>query len=155
MKTILGASVLIGLTTLLACGDDQAPDDARTLLARIRADNYRTWKRAPGYEARRKSSAPHSNEVDIYVSPAVADALNAGTPLTAWPEGSIVVKDGWDGSDLEIIAVMEKRGDGWFWAEYVDDESKYSGHPSICIDCHRTGSDHVRAFTLPRAASPK
>ncbi|MCW5830981.1 MAG: cytochrome P460 family protein [Labilithrix sp.] len=135
---------------LLACGDDQAPEDASALLSRIRSENYRGWARAPGYETRRPSDAPHSDAVDIYVNSVVSAALAEGTPRAEWPVGSIIVKDGWDGGDLELIAVMEKRSDGWFWAEYFDDESKYSGRPSICTGCHESGSDYVLAFALPK-----
>lgn len=132
-----------------ACGDDQAPEEAAALLTRIRADGYREWDRAPGYEARRPANSPHAEQVDIYVNPTVASALVAG-PLDAWPLGSVIVKDGFDGNDLELIAVMEKRGDGWFWAEYFDDDSKYSGKPEVCLDCHDAGGDYVLAFDLPQ-----
>lgn len=142
--------VVIAAFALAACGDDQAPGEADVLLAEIRADNYRSWARAPGYDKRRSSDAPHSDEVDIYVNDVVSGALAGGQPLTAWPEGSLIVKDGWDGSDLELVAVMEKRADGWFWAEYFDGKSKYSGKPDLCIDCHASGADMVRAFRLPK-----
>jgi hypothetical protein len=132
-----------------ACDDDQAPEEAAALLTRIRAEGYREWDRAPGYETRRPASSPHAEQVDIYVNPTVASALVAG-PLEAWPLGSLIVKDGFDGDDLELIAVMEKREDGWFWAEYFGDDSKYSGKPEVCLDCHGAGDDHVLAFELPR-----
>jgi hypothetical protein len=132
------------------CGDNQDDAGARALLEKIRADRYTTWDRAPGYEARRPTSAPHSEFVDIYVNDQVAEVLALGEPLTSWPVGSIIVKDGFDGDELELIAVMEKRADGWFWAEYDDDgDPDYSGRPDICMDCHRSGSDYVRAFRLP------
>jgi len=131
------------------CGDDQAPEEAAALLTRIRADDYRAWDRAPGYETRRSSSSPHSEEVDIYIDPTIAGALTAES-LDEWPLGSLIVKDGFDGGDLELIAVMEKREDGWFWAEYFDGESKYSGKPDVCLDCHDAGNDYVLAFDLPR-----
>jgi len=136
---------------LVACAsDDQAPQEARSLLAQVRSDNYRTWKRAPGYEQRRPAASPHSDAVDIFVNDVVAKALADAKPLSEWPEGSVIVKDGWDGSDLELVAIMQKRADGWFWAEYFDDESKFSGKPGICIDCHAKGADSVRAFPLPK-----
>lgn len=57
---------------------------------------------------------------------------------------------GFRGSDLEIIALMEKRADGSFWAEFDDDgDPDYSGRPDICLDCHKSGADYVRAFALP------
>lgn len=132
-----------------ACGDNQ--EDARALLARVRADGYRTWDRAPGYEARRESDAPHSDAVDIYLNDRVAEVLALAKPQKAWPEGSVIVKDGFSGSSLALIAIIEKRGDGWYWAEYdAAGDPDYSGHPQLCIDCHQRGSDYVRAFALPR-----
>ncbi|HEU4409917.1 MAG TPA: cytochrome P460 family protein [Polyangiaceae bacterium] len=137
---------------LTACGDNQEPAAARALHRQIHEQDYRSWRRAPGYETRRKAEAPHSDSVDIYVNDVVAAALDAGEPLQEWPVGSLIVKDGFDGDDHEIIAVMEKRDDGWFWAEYFDDDdAKYSGRPDICLECHeRGGNDYVRAFQLPR-----
>jgi hypothetical protein len=134
----------------LGCGDNQDDDGARELLARVKAEQYRTWDRAPGYAVRRDSNAPHSEAVDIYVNDVVAEVLALGEHDGTWPVGSIIAKDGFDGSELEITALMEKRADGWYWAEYgAGGEPDYSGHPDICIDCHRSGSDFVRAFRLP------
>lgn len=141
---------LLAVGALVGCGDNQDDAGARALLERVRADQYRGWDRAPGWEQRRASSAPHSDAVDIYVNDIVAEVLTLGQHDGAWPEGSIIVKDGFDGSELEIVAVMEKRADGWYWAEFdADGDPDYSGHPDICIDCHRSGSDFVRAFPLP------
>ena len=132
------------------CGDDQ-DEEARALLARVRAEGYRSWDRAPGYEERRESSAPHGGAVDIYVNDRVAEVLALEAAAAEWPEGSVIVKDGFSGSSLELIAVMEKRSDGWYWAEYdAAGDPDYAGRPAICTDCHRRGSDYVRAFALPR-----
>jgi hypothetical protein len=140
----------LSLLSGFGCGDNQDDAGARALLAKVRAERYASWDRAPGYELRRSSDAPHSNAVDIYVNDRVAEVLALGEPTTAWPEESIIVKEGYDDGDLELIAVMEKRADGWFWAEYDDDgDPDYSGRPDICVDCHRSGSDYVRAFRLP------
>lgn len=141
----------LALTALLvACGDNQDDAGARALLERVRAEEYRSWDRAPGYERRRESDAPHSDAVDIYVNDLVAEVLALGEPTERWPEGAIIVKDGFDGSKLEIIAIMEKRSGGWYWAEYDDDgDPDYSGKPDVCTDCHDGGSDFVRAFALP------
>lgn len=138
------------LLSISACGDNQDDAGARRLLADVRDEGYRNWERAPGWPSRKPTSAPHAEEVDIYVNEVVSDVLAIGEATTRWPEGSIIVKDGWDDGDLELIAIMEKRGDGWFWAEYDDDgDPDYSGRPDVCIDCHRDGSDYVRAFRLP------
>lgn len=149
MSHPLGKTTLLA-ALLIACGDNQDDAGARDLLARVRAAEYRTWDRAPGWEQRRASSAPHSDDVDIYINDRVAEVLALGEAPQAWPEGSIIVKDGFDGSELEIVAIMEKRSDGWFWAEYDSEgDPDYSGRPDICIDCHASGSDGVRAFRLP------
>jgi hypothetical protein len=138
----------LGLLVLGCGGDDQDPQGASRLYDRIQRDDYRSWRRAPGYEERRPSAGPHASEVDIYVNDVVEEALkNQG--LDAWPDGSLVVKDGFDGAELELVAVMEKRGGSWYWAEYFDGVAMHSGAVSICIDCHRAGSDYVRAFALP------
>ena len=140
----------VALTLLAGCGDNQDDAGARKLLAKVREEKYRTWERAPGWSERRASDGPHSDEVDIYVNDAIHEVLLVGEPLSKWPEGSIIVKDGFSDGELELIAIMEKRGDGWYWAEYDDDgDPDYSGHPDVCIDCHRDGSDYVRAFRLP------
>lgn len=144
------ASLLAAACLSLACGDNQDEDGARKLLADARADDYRSWERAPGWPTRTDSRAPHGDAVDIYVNDVIAAVLAAGEPLEAWPTGSLIVKDGWDGSELELIAMLEKRSGGWFWAEFdADGDPTFSGKPDLCIDCHASGSDYVRAFPLP------
>ena len=138
------------LSSLYACGDNQDPEGAKQLWREIHDMKYREWKRAPGYAQRRSSNAPHGDKVDIYINDVLADALANERALDAWPEGSLIVKDGFDGSDLDLVAVMEKRTGGWYWAEYdADGDADYSGHPELCTDCHRKGDDYVRAFSWP------
>ncbi len=137
-----------------ACGDNQEPAEADALWERIHAEDYRSFARAPGYETRQPSNTAHSDFVDIYVNDAVEEVLTAGEPAAAWPVGSLIVKDGFDsGGALALVAVLDKREDGWFFAEYNDTEAgtaKYSGQPDICLGCHDAGSDEVLAFSLPQ-----
>ncbi|HEX9622072.1 MAG TPA: hypothetical protein VF989_18125 [Polyangiaceae bacterium] len=143
-------AILLVVSALFGCGDNQDEPGAVELLQRIRDESYRSWQRAPGWESRRPTSAPHGEAVDVYVNDIVVEVLDGSDGAMSWPTGSIIAKDGWDGSDLEIIAVMEKRDDGWFWAEYDGGgEVCFSGRPGVCLDCHGSGSDYVRAFTLP------
>jgi hypothetical protein len=139
----------------LGCGSEddknQDPETAKALLAEIQGE-YRSWARAPGYEQRMPTSAPHGEQVDIYVNPTLASAI-AGAAIDAWPESSIVAKDGWsaDGQTLEVIAVMQKRADGWFFAEFDGAGSPmYSGQPSVCTGCHSQGADQILAFGFPQ-----
>ncbi|MBK9266798.1 MAG: hypothetical protein IPM54_44325 [Polyangiaceae bacterium] len=140
--------VALGTT---GCRDDQAPDEAQDLWTRIHDAKYQSWDRAPGYAARMPTSAPHSDAVEIFVNDVVQGALG-GSAITAWPDGSIIAKDGYDSDgDLDIVAAMEKRGSEWFWVEWsADGESLYSGKPSICTDCHAPGADFVLAFGFPK-----
>lgn len=148
LRAFLPAAFVL-LSALPGCGDDQDPEGAKELWDRIHAAGYRGFERAPGYPSRSPTSAPHGDAVDIYIDDVVAAALK--TPgATAWPLGSLIIKDGWEGSDLSIVAAMEKREDGWFWVEWDGEgDAMYSGKPDVCIDCHSAGSDSVLAFSLP------
>jgi hypothetical protein len=150
VATTLPFSVLLTLTALPGCGDDQDRAPAHDPLARVRSEEYRTWQRAPGFSSRASSNGPHADSVDIYVNDVLADVLTAGAPLERWPSGSTIVKDGYDGSELRIVAIMEKRTSGWHWAEYDSADTELSaGVPEVCIACHDSGSDYVLAFELP------
>jgi hypothetical protein len=144
----------IFLVAAAACGDNQEPEEADALWARIHQEDYRSFAHAPGYEQRQPSNTAHSDFVDIYVNEVLEQVLTAGDPIAAWPVGSLIVKDGFDsGGSLALVAVLDKRADGWFFAEYNDTEAgtaKYSGQPDICLGCHDAGSDEVLAFTLPQ-----
>lgn len=149
---IASRSLLATALFAISCGDDQDPGGAEELLQRVRDEGYTKWARAPGYDTRRVTNAPHADMVEIFVNDVVEGALASGDGLQSWPVGSIIAKDGYDDDGtLALIAIMEKRDDGWYWAEYDAEsgESDYSGKPGICIDCHASGDDGVRAFSLP------
>jgi hypothetical protein len=147
MKLLLGC---LAAALLAGCGDNQDPAGAQALWQSIHDQDYRSFARAPGYEALRDSNAPHGDRVIIYINALLAQTLAARQPIEAWPEGSLIVKDGFDGSDLELVAVMEKRAAGWYWAEYAaDGDASYSGSPDLCTSCHSSGDDYVRAFGFP------
>jgi hypothetical protein len=73
-------------------------DEAQELRQQLEDDDYRrSYARAPGWDAERQPSegGPHGDFVDIYVNDVVEQAFASGEALDAWPEGSIIVKDGW------------------------------------------------------------
>ncbi len=148
-------TIVIAIVALLAaCAQDDDPGGARVLWEKVNTGaGFKSWRRAPGYALRKPSFTAHNDAVEIYVSPELAGILETAR-VTEWPIGSIVVKEGFSGDSRRSVAIMEKRADGWFWAEYDDSgTSKYSGRPSVCIDCHvhRTSySDWVYSFELPR-----
>jgi hypothetical protein len=153
MSSFKNLAVSLGIAALMGtgCGDNQEPEAADNFWERIHSLNYESFSRAPGYETRRDSNAPHGGAVDIYVNPVIQAVITENTPLTEWPVDSLVVKNGFDGDALTLVAAMEKRADGWFWAEYDEEGSAiYSGKPDLCINCHDVGSDFMRAFALPQ-----
>jgi hypothetical protein len=150
---MLHASKLCSLVVLAAvfgaCKNED-PEGAEALWDEIHDADYTAWDRAPGYPERAPSSV-HGREMDLFVNDVVADALAAGEPLDAWPDGSVIVKDGYDGGKLTLVAVMAKQDGAWFWAEYQETgEVDASGSPRVCLNCHESGGDYVRAFPLPQ-----
>ena len=140
--------LLLVILSSAACDNDQEPAQAAALFARIQAEDYRSWEHAPGFATRQPSNTSHADQVDIYVNPTVSEVLGGGT-RDRWPVGSLIVKDGFNrDNELGLVAVMEKRADGWFWAEYFDGDSRSSGKPDLCLDCHDAGDDYVRSFDL-------
>jgi hypothetical protein len=132
-----------------ACGDDQDPKRARALWDRLEDEGYTAWSRAPGYDERVPSRNAHGTKVIIYVNPVVeADLDTQG--LREWSEGALIVKDGFEGGSLRLVAAMEKVDGEWFWAEW-DESGKtlYSGAPTLCTGCHAIGDDFVRGFFFP------
>ena len=141
----------VALCGLLACGDDQAPDEAAELWTRINGLPYRSFERAPGFEKRVPSSAPHGDNVEVFMNDVAAGVLRSDVSVEAWPNGTLFVKDGFeDDGALDVVTAMEKRDGAWFWAEWTaSGESKYSGSPAVCADCHGSGRDFTRGVALP------
>ena len=146
-------TLAVAIAGIVGCGDNQDPEGALELWNQLQKLDYRNFARAPGYPSRQKSNAPHGDKVDIYVNPVLDDALNSGGSLSEWPVGSLIIKDGFDDDgDHELVAVMEKRDSGWYWAEYFDfetGEARFSGKPDLCLGCHKSGADYIRAFGFP------
>lgn len=146
---------MITAALVAGCGQNDAPEEARALYARINEGaGFRTWRRAPGFPSRKPSFTLHSDAVEIFVNPTLAAALDGPRGIARWPDGSVVVKEGFsNGGDRKLVAVMEKRAGRWFWAEYDGDgDAHYSGEPKICVECHdnrKDYSDWVYAFELP------
>ncbi|MBL4685543.1 MAG: cytochrome P460 family protein [Nannocystaceae bacterium] len=150
------ACVLLGCS-LIACHGREA----RQLRNEIQDDDYRsTYARAPGLQSGRTPAqgGPHGGFIDVYINEvmtdAIAEAQASGEVPQQWPEGSIIVKDGWSalsGGDFEYLSFMERREDGWFWGEYRRGKRLISAglDDSTCTGCHASGEDEVLLFELP------
>ncbi len=142
---------LLFVTVFAAGCSNQNPGSAEALWDELQADEYHSWSRPPGYPGRTPSSTVHGDEVEIFVNDVLATALSAGAPLSRWPDGARIVKDGFQGGTNHVVVAMDKRGDEWFFAEYEPDgEVLYSGHPHACTRCHGDANDGVLAFALPK-----
>jgi|SRR5688572_10262345 len=77
-----------------------------------------------------------------------------------FPTGSILVKEVYNGGNLDLFAVMKKdpantnAGSGWLWAEYDTDGTVITtvtskGSPT-CVSCHASNPtrDMVKTFDL-------
>ena len=157
---------------LIGCRQNDDPEGSRALYAKVNAGaGFRAapWRRAPEFPYRKPSFTAHSSEVEIWINEPMAKTLDGVEPpvkvlapngdviRSEWPVGSIVVKEGFSGGDRKIVAIMEKRADGWHWTE-TDGEgeplwSAANGKPDICVECHDNRaqySDWVYGFEFPR-----
>lgn len=161
-------AIVIGLG-LVGCRQNDDPEAAKALYAKVTAGaGFRAapWRRAPDFPHRTPSFTAHSREVEIWINEPMVKALDGVDPpkprgndpsVREWPVGSIVVKEGFSGDKRQIVAIIEKREDGWHWIE-TDGEgaplwSAANGKPDICIECHDNRaqySDWVYSVELPR-----
>jgi hypothetical protein len=148
-RWLLAAGLVLGLPGMVGCRN-QDEGGAIALWEDFQAADYRSWERAPGYPGRTPSTAAHGDAVEIFINDTLAEALASGDKLSAWPEGSLIVKDGFEDGEPHLVAAMEKRDDGWFFAEYdPDGDVNFSGSPRVCRGCHDAGADEVLAFGFP------
>jgi hypothetical protein len=149
----------LAIAWLVAC-DPAAPDDslspAAALLADVRAADYRGWARPPEWPERAAGRAPHGFVSDVFIDPTTVAALERGEPITAWPEGSTLVCDGFAdaaGESLVAIQIMRKTSGAWTWAQYAADDTPLvdaAGRSSLaCSHCHAAGADFVRTLAFP------
>ena len=145
------------LVLVAGCGEEASSPEADRIRDQLYAADYaRTFARAPGWESPRQPEAggAHGPFIDIYINDVVGDALASEEALDRWPDGALIVKDGWNdaqGEEHLFFAFMERRPEGWFWGEYRGDGSLVAagvGDPR-CANCHSAGQDSVFAFGLP------
>lgn len=154
------AVILAFAFLLIGCRQNDDPEGAKALYAKVnQGAGFRAapWRRAPDFPRRTPSFTAHSREVEIWINEPMAKAIDGPEPVGQWPVGSIVVKEGFSSDERQIVAIMEKRQDGWHWVE-TDGEgeplwSATNGKPDICVECHDNRaqySDWVYSIEFPR-----
>jgi hypothetical protein len=101
------------------------------------------------------ASGPHGTFKLRFNSVAFKALTNNGKlPVEgSFPEGSLVIKDVYNGNDISVYAFMYKRSGSWLWAEVKPDKQvlySVNKNPSGCTGCHsQTGNrDLVVSFNF-------
>lgn len=135
-------------------GSSAAAPSAQTVWTQtISTKAYKSWQTAPGYETTQPAHGPHGKSVQVYVDPNITKTLS-GTGATAWPVGSMIVKDAYDANGTQVqIEYMQKTDQGWYYASYGVDGTvvKEGVKVAPCQPCHGSGSDSVKSFKLPQS----
>ncbi|WP_084542162.1 cytochrome P460 family protein [Calidithermus chliarophilus] len=99
------------------------------------------------------TGGPHAGQQKVvYANPVAAREWKGGKAL---PLGSIVVKTTGPASAPTLIAVMEKRAEGWYYEEYLPEAGKYvlkfggPGKQQLCVGCHTGAKAKDYLFTRP------
>lgn len=131
------------------------------LFNEARATDLVYYVNTPGITAP-ASESPHGSFRVRFNSIAAAalDTITGELPEGGtFPEGSLIVKDVYEGGSLSLYAVMKKAahdplaGANWLWAEiHTDGAVAFSASKKGdgCISCHSSGQqrDLVRVFDL-------
>jgi hypothetical protein len=69
------------------------------------------------------------------------------------PDGSLVIKDIYDGNAISIYAFIYKRSGSWIWGEIRPNKQivySVERNSSVCTSCHSQGGnrDLVTSFNL-------
>ena len=160
-KTIITFFAIASMIVIIqSCKKDKTDTDADSALySEVSAGGYTFYQN--GTLLSGAAPSPHGSFKLRFNATAQA-ALDSTGELPAgnnFPNGSIIVKEIFSGSNINLIAVMKKdpsngnAGSGWVWAEYnTDGSSAFSTGKKGdgCISCHsgNPNRDLVRTFDL-------
>ncbi len=160
-KTIITIGLIITtIVTIQSCKKDKADTDAdNALYSEITAGGYTYYQ--SGTLLSGVSPSPHGSFKLRFNATALAalDSIGELPSGSIFPTGSIIVKEIFSGSSINLYAVMKKdpsnenAGSGWLWAEFNTDGSaafSTGKKGDGCISCH-SGSpnrDLTRTFDL-------
>jgi hypothetical protein len=156
---VLAAGVLLVFQACRHEVDGLAAD--KMLFSEAKAGDLVYYVNTPGITAPAGDS-PHGDFRVRFNSIAAAalDTITGELPVGAsFPEGSLIVKDVYEGGNLSLYAIMKKAASdpfndgGWIWAEIRPDGGvRYSASKkgNDCVGCHSSGTnrDLVRVFDL-------
>jgi hypothetical protein len=154
--------VIFVASAIQSCADDDdddppGPDPDEALFEEIMGSGYAYYQGGAILPA--DSASPHGS-FRLRFNTIAQSALDSTGELPAggtFPDGSILVKEVYDSTSLDLYAVMKKdpsnsnAGSGWLWAEYDTDESvinPINNNGTACVSCHSAtpNRDLVRTF---------
>ncbi len=160
-KTIITIGlILASIIIIQSCKKDKANSDAdNALYGEITAGGFTYYQ--SGNLLSGVSPSPHGSFKLRFNSTAFAALDSTGELPTgsSFPTGSIIVKEIFSGSNINLYAVMKKdpsngnAGRSWVWAEFNTNGSaafSASKKGDGCISCHSgsTNRDLTRTFDL-------
>ncbi|MEN9523025.1 MAG: hypothetical protein RL065_1402 [Bacteroidota bacterium] len=159
MKKILifTATIISVSVSTYSCKKDKATDNS--LYNEITSANYSYYKSGNILSA--AAASPHGS-FKLKINALAQSVLDSNWKVIngkTFPDGAIIVKEIYDGSNLSLYAIMKKdanhkdAGSGWVWSEIKPGGSvAYSTGKkgSDCITCHNGSPNHdlVRTFDL-------
>jgi hypothetical protein len=160
-KTIITIGFFLTVLIIIqSCKKDKVVTDAdNALYSEITASGYSYYQN--GYMLSGVSPSPHGSfKLRFNATAYAALDSNGELPIgSSFPTGSIIVKEIYNVSSLNLYAVMKKdpsnenAGSGWVWAEFnIDGSTAFSTGKKgdACISCHSgtPNRDLTRTFDL-------
>ncbi|WP_440956185.1 cytochrome P460 family protein [Methanosarcina sp. Mfa9] len=116
-------------------------------------NNYKNWELWPGTGELEPGKGPHGDQITIYVSDSALSAIDEKAGVM--PEGSTVLKEGYDSDGELIVVVVMHKVEGfdpayndWFWLEYdAEGEIIAEGRVLGCQNCHARQANNDYLFT--------
>jgi hypothetical protein len=139
--------------------EDKDTDADQALYNEVKASGYTYYQN--GVTLAGAPQSPHGSFKLRFnsVANAALDSTGELPAGSAFPTGSVIVKEVYDGSSLHLYAVMKKdpsnenAGSGWLWAELNTDgstEHSTGKKGDGCVSCHSNSPnrDFSRTFDL-------
>jgi hypothetical protein len=152
LSLVVGALIFsctkkIAVNPSLAYGDKALLDSCR--------NQQHPYYKNDAATLRSGSAGPHGTFKLRFNKAALAALTEGGKlPLNAkMPEGSLIIKDVYDGSNLKLYAFMYKKSGSWLWGEIKPDGNilySVNRDASLCINCHNQpgNRDQVVSFNF-------
>ena len=142
-----------------SCETDKTTDEDIQLFNELSVSGYTYYQNGSTLSA--AGNSPHGSFKLRFnnIAQTVLDSLGELPTGSSFPDGSIIVKEIYKNTNLDLYAIMKKdpsngnANNDWVWAEYDPDGStviSLSTQGSSCVGCHSQtpNRDFTRTFDL-------